>query len=189
MVKRTASAGDAPPSTAKDPNIAATAIPVVPAGADELIGRTVTINRPRHELYDFWRDFRNLPLFMENIQSVQIIDAQRSHWCVRGPANSVIEWDSVVTEDVPGESLAWTTVEKTGVPNGGRIVFRDTDNARGTQVTVTILYDPPAGALGKAVAKLFRREPNIQARQDLRRFKQLMETGEISTSALTNDEN
>jgi uncharacterized membrane protein len=90
----------------------------------------------------------------------------------------------VIVEDNPGESIAWSTTDKAEVPNSGRIEFRDTSNGRGTQVTVNIVYDPPVGKLGKAVAKLFGREPNIQARQDLRRFKQLMETGEIPTSAM-----
>jgi len=180
-------ATDAPPSTLKDPNPAAAGL----AGADEsgdLIGRTVTINVPRQALYAFWRDFRNLPLFMENIESVQVFDERRSHWVVRGPADSTVEWDSVIVEDVPGEVIAWSTAEKAEVPNSGRIEFRDSTNGRGTQVTVNLVYDPPVGKLGKAVAKLFGREPNIQARQDLRRFKQLMETGEIPTSRWNNQE-
>ena len=72
-----------------------------------LVGRTVTINRPRQELYAFWRDFRNLPLFMENIESVTVIDERRSHWVVRAPAGTTVEWDSVITEDIPGELIAW----------------------------------------------------------------------------------
>ncbi len=184
MAKRTTriTSGDAPLSTAKDPNPAAAGLAIDADDAGDLIGRTVTINRPRQELYDFWRDFRNLPLFMDNIESVQVFDATRSHWEVKAPGGTTVEWDSVLTEDIPGEVIAWSSVEKASVPNSGRIEFRDTSNGRGTQVSVTIVYDPPAGALGKLVAKLFQREPNIQTRQDLRRFKQLMETGEIPTS-------
>jgi uncharacterized membrane protein len=169
-------------STARNPNPAATGL-----GASEdddvLVGRTVSINRPRQELYDFWRDFRNLPLFMENIESVQVFDGNRSHWKVRGPAGTDLEWDSVITTDVPGEEIAWTSEQKADVSNSGRVEFRDSPNGRGTVVTVTIAYDPPAGALGKAFAKIFRREPKIQSRQELRRFKQLMETGELPTAA------
>jgi len=173
--------GDAPPATAKDPNPAAAGLGA-DADQDNLVERTVTINRPRHELYAFWRDFRNLPLFMENIESVVEIDGSRSHWRVKAPADSTVEWDSMLVEDVPGEVLEWRSIEGASVDNSGRIEFRDSSNGRGTLVTATIAYDPPAGAVGKMVAKLFQREPNVQARQDLRRFKQLMETGEISTS-------
>jgi uncharacterized membrane protein len=178
--------GDAPLATAKDPDAQAAGLEA-DQDADELLGRTVTINRPRQELYEFWRDFRNLPLFMENIESVTILDGNRSHWKVRGPAESEFEWDSVITEDIPGEVIAWSSEEDASVKNAGRIEFRDSTNGRGTIVRVTIAYDPPAGALGKAFAKIFRREPKIQARLELRRFKQLMETGELPTAATAVD--
>lgn len=172
---------DAPESTRKRKTPMATGLPAA-EDDDVLVGRSVSINRTRHELYDVWRDFRNLPLFMENIESVTHLDARRSHWKVKGPADSTVEWDSLITEDVPGEVIAWTSVEGADVPNTGRIEFRDSSNGRGTIVTATIVYDPPASKLGAAIAKLFGREPKIQARRDLRRFKQLMETGEISRS-------
>jgi uncharacterized membrane protein len=170
--------GDAPASTRKRKSPLAAGLPAA-EDEDVLVGRSVTINRPRHELYDFWRDFRNLPLFMENIESVAFIDARRSHWKVKGPADSTVEWDSMIIEDIPGEVIAWTSVEGADVPNTGRIEFRDASNGRGTIVTATIAYDPPASKLGEIIAKLFGREPKIQARRDLRRFTQLMETGEI----------
>jgi len=183
MAKRTTRmTSGAPLSATKDPNPAAAGLAIDPDDAGDLIGRTVTINRPRQELYDFWRDFRNLPLFMDNIESVQVLDSRKSHWKVKAPAGTTVEWDSVLIEDLPGEVIAWKSVDGASVPNSGRIEFRDTSNGRGTQVSVTIVYDPPAGALGKLIAKLFQREPHIQARRDLRRFKQLMETGEIPTS-------
>jgi uncharacterized membrane protein len=178
--------GDAPLSTAKNPDARAAGLEAED-DADELVGRTVTINRPRQELYAFWRDFRNLPLFMENIESVTVKDGNRSHWVVRGPAKTDLEWDSEITEDVPDEVIAWRSVEGASVQNSGRVEFVDSSNGRGTVVSVTIAYDPPAGALGKAFAKIFRREPKIQARQELRRFKQLLETGELPTAALAID--
>ena len=186
MAKRspTDTHSDAPPTAFKDPNPGAAGLSTTSDDSGDLIGRTVTINAPRQALYAFWRDFRNLPLFMENIESVHVFDERRSHWVVKGPADSTVEWDAVIVEDVPGESIAWSTTDEAEVPNSGRIEFHDTTNGRGTQVTVNIVYDPPVGKLGKAVAKLFGREPTIQARQDLRRFKQLMETGEIPTSAM-----
>ncbi|MES2754943.1 MAG: SRPBCC family protein [Pseudomonadota bacterium] len=153
-------------------------------GARDVTARAVTINRPADELYAYYRDFTQLPTFMENVVSVATLDATRSHWVVKAPAGRTVEWDAVVTEDVPGESITWQSEEGADVPNSGRVEFRDA-GARGTVVTATIAYDPPAGVVGKIVAKLFQREPGVQARRDLRRFKQLMETGEVATSAWT----
>jgi uncharacterized membrane protein len=181
MARQTRVRGDAPAATSKNPNPAAAGLYTDP-DEESLIERTVTIDRPRHELYAFWRDFRNLPLFMENIESVVIMDDNRSHWRVKAPAGTDVEWNSVITEDVPGELIAWRSGEDASVKNTGRIEFRDSTNGRGTLVSAVIAYDPPAGKLGKLFATLFQREPKVQARQDLRRFKQLMETGEISTS-------
>jgi uncharacterized membrane protein len=147
-----------------------------------LVGRTVTVNRPRSEVYAFWRDFTNLARVMENIESVAVGEDGRSHWTVKAPAGRTVEWDSVVTEDQPDRLIAWSSVEGADVRNTGRVEFRDGPPGRGTEVTATIVYDPPAGDLGMLVAKLFQKEPKMQTRRDLRRFKQLLETGEISTS-------
>ena len=155
--------------------------------AAALVGRTVTINRPRAELYAFWRDFRNLALFMENVESVTSGEGGRSHWVVKAPAGKTVAWDAVVTEEAENSFIAWASEEGADVPNSGRIDFRDA-GARGTVVTATINYDPPLGVVGKVIAKLFQREPAIQARRDLRRFKQLMETGEIATAAFTQEQ-
>ncbi|HTU66413.1 MAG TPA: SRPBCC family protein [Steroidobacteraceae bacterium] len=173
--------GDAPPSTAKDPNVAAAAL-AADRDADTLVAKTVMINAPRQALYDFWRDFRNLPLFMENIESVSITDGGRSHWTVKAPAGKTVEWDSIIVEDIPGKVIEWRSAADADVKNSGRIEFVDSSNDRGTWVTATIAYEAPAGALGRLVATLFGREPKVQARRDLRRFKQLMETGELATS-------
>jgi uncharacterized membrane protein len=148
----------------------------------ELIGRTVTIAKPRAELFRFWRDLSNLATFMENIESVRVLDATRSHWVVKAPAGQSVEWDAIIDEERPNELISWTSTAEASVKNAGRVEFRDAPGGRGTQVTATILYDAPAGALGTLIAKLFQREPKIQARRDLRRFKQLMETGEVSTA-------
>jgi uncharacterized membrane protein len=182
MAKQPRARNDAPPATSKGPNPAAAGL-VTDPDEDTLIERTVTVNRPRRELYAFWRDFRNLPLFMENIESVTEIEPTRSRWRVKAPANTSVEWESIITEDVPGEVIAWTSADDADIKNSGRIVFHDSTNGRGTLVTATIAYDAPGGALGKLFATLFQREPKAQARHELRRFKQLMETGEISTGA------
>ncbi len=176
---------DAPLSASKraDAVDEATGSQIEPKG-DQLFGRSVTINRPVTELYAYWRDFGNLSTFMDNIVEISAIDDKRSHWVVKAPGGRVVEWDAVVTEERENEYIAWASEEGADVPNSGRIDFRDA-GARGTVVTATILYDPPAGVVGKVIAKLFQREPAIQARRDLRRFKQLMETGEIATSSFT----
>lgn len=178
---------DAPLSTSKHQTEAAEAASTSlaePKGGT-LVGRTVTINRPRAELFAYWRDFTNLPSFMDNLVSIEILDDRRSHWVVKAPAGKTVEWDAEITEESEGSFIAWTSADHADVPNSGRIEFTDAQGGRGTIVTATILYDPPAGIVGKVVAKLFQREPAIQARRDLRRFKQLMETGEIATAART----
>lgn len=147
-----------------------------------LVGRTVTINKPRAELYAFWRDFRNLGRFLENIESVAVSDDRRSHWVIKAPAGRTVEWDSQITEDEPDRLIAWESVAG-DIKNTGRIEFSDAAPGRGTLVNATIVYEPPGGEVGKLIATLFQKEPKVQARRDLRRFKQLMETGEISTSA------
>ena len=183
-----ARADDAPLTTSKHQSAAVGAV----AGklgkpedgdADTLIGRTVTINRPRAELYAFWRDFTNLPSFMDNVERIDWIDDRRTHWTVKAPGKATVEWTAVVTDEREGEYIAWASEEGADVPNSGRIEFRDAQGDRGTIVSATILYDPPAGVIGKIIAKMFQREPAIQARRDLRRFKQLMETGEVATGA------
>jgi uncharacterized membrane protein len=171
---------DAPLSAAKNPDPRAEA--GEPGRGDVLIGRSVTINRPREELYSFWRDFTNLPRFMRNVHSVAIKDELRSHWVIEAPAGKTVEWDSEITQDEPGRLIAWQSLDGASIRNSGQVEFLDSSDGRGTVVRATLTYDPPAGAVGKLIAKLFQKEPKIQARQDLRRFKQLMETGEVATA-------
>jgi uncharacterized membrane protein len=152
--------------------------------AASTVGRAVTINQPPDAVYARFRDFAQLPSFMENVVRIDVIDETRSHWVVKAPAGGTVEWDARVTHDEPGRLIAWTSEEGAQVPNSGRVEFRDAGR-RGTVVAATISYDPPAGIVGKIVAKMFQREPAIQARRDLRRFKQLLETGEIATAATT----
>lgn len=144
--------------------------------------RAALINRSRQDLYDFWRDFRNLPTFAENVKEVEALDGDRSQWTIFGPAGAEIDLVSEITEDRPGSFIAWRSTEGSDVDHEGWVEFRDNAFGRGTEVRVFISYDPPAGPVGKVVAKVLQREPRIQARRELRRFKQLMETGEVSTS-------
>jgi uncharacterized membrane protein len=173
-------ADDAPPTTARDADRRAEAV-----AGDEgtVVGRTVTINRPRQEVYAFWRDFANLARVMENVERIDTLDGMRSHWVVKGPAGKIVEWDSVVTEDQPGRLIAWRSTEEADVDNRGQVEFFDAAPGRGTMVRATIAYDPPAGIIGEWIAKFLQREPNVQARRDLRRLKQFLETGEITSSA------
>jgi uncharacterized membrane protein len=146
-----------------------------------LVGRTVTIGRPRAELYAFWRDFRNLARFMENIEAVTVGENGRSHWTIKAPAGRTVGFDTVITEDEPDSVIGWESVDG-DIKSAGKVEFFDAPPGRGSWVRVTMAYDPPGGEVGKAIAKLFQKEPKVQARRDLRRFKQLMEAGEISTT-------
>jgi uncharacterized membrane protein len=171
---------DAPLTTARDKDIARQAV-----NSDEsaIIGRTVTINRPRSEVYAFWRDFSNLAIVMDNVERIDVIDRTRSHWVVNAPAGRTVEWDAVVTADEPDSLIAWETAEGADIRSSGRVEFLDAAPGRGTMVRATIAYDPPGGMIGEWIAKLFQREPNVQARRDLRRLKQYLETGEVTSSA------
>ena len=177
---------DAPPAASKHTSDALeTARASLPeAEGNSLVARAVTINRPAPELYAYWRDFANLASFMDNVERIETLDNERSHWVVKAPGGRTVEWDARVTEDVANRRIAWASEEGADIANSGTVDFRDA-GARGTVVTATLLYDPPAGTVGKIIAKMFQREPAIQARRDLRRFKQLMETGEIATSSRT----
>jgi uncharacterized membrane protein len=181
--EKTAHGDDAPPTTWKKGD-ALTESRITDLKGGTIVARAVTINRPIAEVFAYFRDFANLPTFMENVERIDILDDKRSHWVVKAPAGKTVEWDAVVTEEAKDSVIAWTSEPGADVANSGRVEFRDA-STRGTVVTATIAYDPPAGAIGKLIAKMFQREPAIQARRDLRRFKQLMETGEIATAAMT----
>lgn len=145
------------------------------------INHHYTINRSPEELYAFWRRFDNLPRFMEHLESVEVKSDTLSHWKAKGPAGSHVEWDAEITEEVPNEMIAWRSVEGSDVANAGMVRFRRAPAGRGTEVEVHMEYAPPAGVLGSKIAKLFGEEPERQMREDLRRFKQLMEAGEVAT--------
>jgi uncharacterized membrane protein len=147
-----------------------------------LSAETVTISRSPDELFGFWRDVRNLPRFMADVETIEPIDDKRSRWTVKAPGGQTVSWESIITHEEPGRSISWQSAEGADVDNSGRVEFIDAGQ-RGTVVRAVIAYRPPAGAVGKLVAKVFQREPRIQSRRNLRRFKQLMEAGEIATGA------
>jgi uncharacterized membrane protein len=140
----------------------------------------VTIQRPAPELFAFWRRLSNLPRFMSHVDQVVELDENHSHWKVQGPAG-VWEWVAEIINEVPGEVLAWKTVEDSHPANAGSVRFRPGLDGRGTVVRVTLEYIPPAGKLGVAAAKLLGDDPATTLRNDLREFKQLMEAGERPT--------
>lgn len=148
----------------------------------ELFAEAVTIARPAADLYSFWREQPNLAQVMENVVSIEPVDGHSARWTVKAPGGATVSWTALITEDEPGHHLIWQSTPDSQIANSGRIEFRDA-GPRGTVVRATIAYDPPGGTPGKLAAKLLQREPRIQTRRDLHRFKQLMETGEISTAA------
>jgi uncharacterized membrane protein len=148
-----------------------------------LVGKTVTVGKPKQEVYDFWRDFTRFPQFMDNVREVEKLDGKRSRWSIEAPAGTAVELVTRITEDRPGEAIAWKSEPESQVTTRGRVDFEEGAPGRGTMVRLTMTYDPPGGIIGRGIAKLLQREPQVQARRDLRRFKQLIETGEVTTNA------
>lgn len=142
----------------------------------------VTVNRPRDELYQYWRRLENLPSFMDHLESVRADVDGRWHWVAKGPAGTKVEWDAAIVDDVPGELIAWRSLEGARVPSSGIVRFTPAPREQGTEVTVDLEYAPPGGAAGSAVARLFGEDPAQQVKDDLRRFKQVLETGEVVRS-------
>ena len=142
----------------------------------------MTIRRDRDELYSLWRDFESFPDFMIHLEEVRTTGEKTSHWRARGPLGMTVEWDAEITEEVPGERIAWCSVAGSKVDNAGTVWFVPAPGDQGTEIHVDMRYDPPAGAVGATIAKIFGEEPAIQLKDDLRRFKQIVETGEIARS-------
>jgi len=146
------------------------------------VEKTVTINQPVEELYRFWHDFENLPTFMKHLKSVKVVSDKRSHWVANAPLGASVEWDADIIEDRENEFISWASVEGADVDNSGFVRFKPAPADRGTEVKVVIEYNPPGGAIGAAIAKLFGEEPEQQIGDELSRFKMLMEAGEIATN-------
>ncbi len=147
-----------------------------------LVRRSVTVRATATELYQFWRSLSNLPRIMRHLRSVTEHPSGRSQWVARGPAGITVKWDAEIITDSPGECIAWKSVNGAAVQNAGSVRFQRAPGERGTEIHVELAYDPPAGAFGVVVAKLLGEEPDLQIREDLRRFKQFMEAGEVATT-------
>ncbi len=155
------------------------------------VEKTVTINKSADELYRFWHNFENLPTFMKHLKFVKVYNEKRSHWIANAPLGNSVEWDADILEDRENELISWASIEGADVDNSGFVRFQKapgdvlrqaTSCLRGTEVKVVLEYNPPGGALTAVIAKLFGEEPEQQVGDDLRRFKMLMEAGEIATT-------
>jgi uncharacterized membrane protein len=143
---------------------------------------TTTVSLPQQEVYELWRHLENLPCFMAHLEDVRPDGDGRSHWRAGAPFGRNVEWDAEITEDVPGQRIAWQSVGSADIGNEGSVQFRPAPGDRGTEVHVKLRYEMPAGKLGEAVARYFGEDPHQQLDDDLRRFKQVAETGEVVRS-------
>jgi uncharacterized membrane protein len=156
----------------------------LPAVGTVKVKRSVTVGRPREEVWRFVRDFAGFPRWASHVESVTVSGDGRSHWVVRGPGETRLEWDSEIEAETPTERVSWQSLPGSDIRHAGVITLRDAPGGRGTELDLRLAYDAPAGALGDRLARLFGEEPDLQASHDLRRLKQLLETGEISTNAM-----
>jgi uncharacterized membrane protein len=146
----------------------------VPGNRGIKVERSIQVNRAPAELYRTWRNFENLPHFMKHLESVRVFDPVRSHWVARAPGGKTVEWDAEIINEHENEMIAWRSLEGADVDNAGTVRFRSIDG--GTEVRVSLEYDPPGGSLGAAFARYFHEEPGEQIEEDLLRFKQMMES-------------
>jgi len=153
----------------------------VAAGRGVRVVRAVTIDRPPEEVYRVWHDLENLPRFMSHLKSVKK-EGNRSHWVAKAPAGMSVEWDAEIVNDKPGRLIAWRSLEGSKVRTAGSVHFNPAPDGRGTEVLVELKYDPPGGKLGTWLAWLFGEDTGRQIREDLERFKGMMESGEASAA-------
>jgi len=143
---------------------------------------TTTVTRPPEEVYGFWSRLDQFPSFMAHVDDIQMTGPVTSHWKVSAPFDREVEWDAETTEQAPGSRLAWRSREGADVANSGDVRFVLAPDGASTEVHVTLTYDAPGGGLGKALAKYFGEDPSQHLDDDLRRFKQVMETGQVVRS-------
>jgi uncharacterized membrane protein len=143
------------------------------------VDKAITIERPRQEVYEYWRSVGNLPRFMKNLESVTAFDGNRSHWVAQAPGGRTVEWDAVIHNERPGELIAWRSLPGSDVDHAGSVWFKDAPGGRGTEVCVELQYNPPAGAIGAIFASLLGKEPGQLIQEDLHRLKALLEAGEV----------
>jgi uncharacterized membrane protein len=149
------------------------------------VQKSTTVNRAPEELYRFWHDLGNLPRFMTHLDTVHVAGERRSHWKAKALAGMTVEWDAEIIADRPNELIAWRSIEGADVDHAGSVRFQRAPGGRGTEVRVEMQYIPPGGVIGATLAKLLGEDPEQQVQEDLRRFKQLMEAGEVVQSEST----
>ena len=142
----------------------------------------VTVNRPRQEVYAFFRQLDQLPRFMKHLEAVVVTDERHSRWTARGPAGKKMVWDAEIYNESPNELIAWRSLEGANVDHAGSVRFKDAAGDRGTEIHVLLQYNPPAGIVGAYFAKLFNEEPSQQIQEDLIRLKQYLEAGELANT-------
>ena len=145
------------------------------------VEETVMINRPAEDLYQFWRNFENLPAIMHHLKSVEVLSEIESHWVVEGPAGMTVEWDAEIYTEIANRQISWRSIEGSDVEHAGSVTFRPSGS--GTEVTVMLKYNPPAGKLGAMFAKLFGEDAASQIAHDLGHFKEEMESGSSSSQS------
>jgi uncharacterized membrane protein len=143
------------------------------------VKKAITVSRSPEEAYRLWRNFENLPRFMAHLDSVRMMDDRRSYWRAKAPLGATVEWVAEITDDRPNELIAWRSLQDADVANAGQVRFLPLPGGRGTEVHVELNYDPPGGIVAATFAKLFGEEPSEQVDGDLRRFKQVLEVGEV----------
>jgi uncharacterized membrane protein len=144
------------------------------------VEEAVTVNRPAAELYHFWRSLENLPSFMQHLESVEVISETLSRWRAKGPGGAIVQWNAEIINDVPNSLIAWRSLEGSDVTSAGSVHFDNAGDDRGTRIRVRLQYSPPGGKIGTAVMRLLGRDAATEIREDLRRFKQLADAGEVA---------
>ncbi|MCW2745401.1 MAG: cyclase [Mycobacterium sp.] len=150
--------------------------------ATVVLHATTTIRKSPQEVYDRWRRLEDLPAFMAHVDQVTVTGPTTSHWKATAPFGRTVEWDAEITEDLPGHRIVWRSVQGSAIELFGDVRFTSAPGHRGTEIHATMRYAMPAGKLGEAVARYFGEEPHQQLDDDLRRFKQVVETGEVVRS-------
>jgi uncharacterized membrane protein len=141
----------------------------------------VTVNKPREQVYAFWRELTNLPRFMRHLKEVRHVSTRQSHWVAEGVGKVCAEWDAEVIQDIPNERIGWRSLPGSRVDTAGSVQFREAPGGRGCEILVELQYNPPAGAVGALFAKLFGQSPSTAIEEDLMHLKQQLEAGEIAT--------
>jgi uncharacterized membrane protein len=144
--------------------------------------KTITINRSPEDLYRMWRNFQNLPRFMKHLESVEVLSENRSRWTAKLPGGKTLQWESEILLDRPNEEIVWQTLEDSDIQHSGSVRFEPASPRRGCRVILQMEHNPEHGKVGTTIAKLLGKVPEQFIQEDLRRFKQLMETGEVATT-------